>query len=429
MTREHPLSVEELMEFLDGELPAAQAAVVQAHVTGCESCRRLGAELRGISRDLNRWEVEDAPDTLSVPVMPQSKTWRLPILTWLRERPSLTAVMTVGLLLAVGLKGALDNVQHPRIVAFMAPDREAQSQTVPPSPFRSSGGAGVSAGRLSDPSPVAQVPPTSSLHVGQASRRPAQPASAAPVEAGAPAAVPAGPAIARTARLQLTTLDFDKTRAGVERMVSDRGGWFGQLDITGNLGQGRSLKATAMMPSAKLDDLVSAIRPLGVVVDESKQAEDVSEQIVDVQARLSNARNTERRLVDLLRSRTGKLTDVLEAEREVARVREEIERLDAQRQHFARRVTYATLELVVSEELPPRVDLGPRPVSAQLTDAFVAGLTQGLAGLLGVILFIVGFVPVLLVWSAVLAWPVFALWRRTHRSARFSPSSQDPKQG
>ena len=73
MTGEHPLSVEELMEFLDGELPAAQAAVVQAHVSGCDSCRRLGAELRGVSRDLQGWEVEDAPDTLTVPTTPQPR--------------------------------------------------------------------------------------------------------------------------------------------------------------------------------------------------------------------------------------------------------------------------------------------------------------------------------------------------------------------
>jgi uncharacterized protein DUF4349 len=49
--------------------------------------------------------------------------------------------------------------------------------------------------------------------------------------------------------------------------------------------------------------------------------------VVDIEARLANGRNTEKRLGEVLRNRTGKVSDVLEVEREIARVREEIERL------------------------------------------------------------------------------------------------------
>ena len=92
----------------------------------------------------------------------------------------------------------------------------------------------------------------------------------------------------------------------------------------------------------------------------------MTEQVVDVEARLSNARNTEKRLVDLLQKRTGDLADVLAAEREIARVREEIERFDAQRKNLERRVTYATLNLEVTEEhtrgARPRPAAGVRQV-------------------------------------------------------------------
>ena len=53
---------------------------------------------------------------------------------------------------------------------------------------------------------------------------------------------------------------------------------------------------------------------------------------------------------------------MLAAEREMARVREEIERFDAQRKSLDRRVTYATVNLVVMEETPATLNLGPRPV-------------------------------------------------------------------
>jgi VIT1/CCC1 family predicted Fe2+/Mn2+ transporter len=218
-----------------------------------------------------------------------------------------------------------------------------------------------------------------------------------------------------TARLRLRTVDFDKARTDVERAVTQSGGWFRQLDVSGSQGQARALTANVMAPAARLDEVLAAIKAVGTVIDESKQAEDVSDQIVDVQARLSNARNTERRLVDLLRQRTGKLSEVLEAEQQIGRVREEIERLDAQRQNLQRRVTYAALRLEVREDLPPRVDLGPKPVSSMFNEAFQSGLSQGLTSLLGVALFVVGFLPVLLVWSVVLAWPVFLLVRDYRR--------------
>ena len=228
-----------------------------------------------------------------------------------------------------------------------------------------------------------------------------------------------------TARVRITTVEFDKARAGVERAVTEIGGWFRQLDASGSQGQARALRATVMAPAARLDDVLAAVKALGTLIDESKQAEDVSDQIVDVQARLSNARNTEQRLVDLLRQRTGKLSEVLEAEQQIGRVRGEIERLDAQRQRLERRVTYAALTLEVREELPPRVDLGPKPVASMFNEAFQSGLTQGLTSLLGFALFVVGFLPMLLVWSVVLAWPVFLLVRDYRRRRRAGTQTEE----
>ena len=67
---EHPLSPEELMAYLDGEVQAERAIVVQSHVAGCDVCQRLSGELRGVSRDMARWQVEDAPATLTAPSSP-----------------------------------------------------------------------------------------------------------------------------------------------------------------------------------------------------------------------------------------------------------------------------------------------------------------------------------------------------------------------
>jgi hypothetical protein len=68
MTSPHTFDREEVMAYLDGELPAPQAASMRAHLERCESCRALADELRAISSSLGEWQVEPAPTVLDVSV-------------------------------------------------------------------------------------------------------------------------------------------------------------------------------------------------------------------------------------------------------------------------------------------------------------------------------------------------------------------------
>ncbi len=240
-----------------------------------------------------------------------------------------------------------------------------------------------------------------------------------PLMAGQASPAPApGPSIARAARLRLRTSDFDAARPVVDRVVADTGGLVGQVTVSGTRGDARSLTATLLIPASRLDAALAALKSIGLVVQESQSGDDVTDQVIDVGARLSNARNAEKRLVDLLQKRTGDLADVLAAEREITRVREEIERFDAQRKNLERRVTYATLTLEVTEQQHAALDLGPQPISGRFRDAFVTGITQALDGALGLSLLVVRIAPVLLLWIAVLGWPAWAIVRWNRRPAR-----------
>jgi len=57
-TNIHPLEQEELMAYLDGELPADQATEVLSHLELCPECQALAADFRGVSQELMAWEVE-----------------------------------------------------------------------------------------------------------------------------------------------------------------------------------------------------------------------------------------------------------------------------------------------------------------------------------------------------------------------------------
>ena len=61
---EHPFAPEDVMACVDGALPPAQEAQVRAHLAACAACQAVAVDVRGVSRDLARWVVEDAPATL-----------------------------------------------------------------------------------------------------------------------------------------------------------------------------------------------------------------------------------------------------------------------------------------------------------------------------------------------------------------------------
>src|SRR5207253_1956377 len=105
-------------------------------------------------------------------------------------------------------------------------------------------------------------------------------------------------------------------------------------------------------PGAKYDQAVGSLSSIGKVETVNSQAEDVGEEFVDVSARVSNARRLEERLITLLATRTGKLEDVLAVERELARVREEIERYEGRLRYLRSRVALSSLSVTVHEKPP-----------------------------------------------------------------------------
>jgi hypothetical protein len=105
---------------------------------------------------------------------------------------------------------------------------------------------------------------------------------------------------------------------------------------------------------------------------------------VDLTARAANGHRLEERLVELLRTRTGKLQDVLTVERELARVREEIERIEGRMRYLKTSAQLSTLSVSLHEPLPIVATQGRGPIAEAFRAAwrnFVAVLTAAIASL------------------------------------------------
>jgi len=228
------------------------------------------------------------------------------------------------------------------------------------------------------------------------------------------------PMIARTVALSIVAKEFDASRAALEAILARHNGYAAELNVATPQGAGRTIQASLRIPAPQLVAAVAELKALGRVENESQNGEEVTQQHADLVARLKNSRETEQRLQDVLRTRTGKVKDVLEVEEEIARVRGEIEQMEAEQQTLEHRVNFATIDLKLAEEYKAQLTTPAPSAAMQLRNAMVNGLRGAFESLLALVLFLAESGPTLLLWLMLLSIPVWLLWRRYQRSVLMS---------
>jgi Domain of unknown function (DUF4349) len=177
--------------------------------------------------------------------------------------------------------------------------------------------------------------------------------------------------------------------AALRRLTAQAGGFVANTNLQSGREQLRQATLEIKVPALRFDDLTIGLQPLGRVEFINVTAEDVGEEFVDITARVANGRRLEDRLVDLLATRTGRLQDVLAVERELARVREEIERHEGRLRFLRSRAALSTLAVTL-HEAPPIV--GDHPGYSVIAEAFrqawrnFVQLIAGLIASLGILL-------------------------------------------
>jgi uncharacterized protein DUF4349 len=136
----------------------------------------------------------------------------------------------------------------------------------------------------------------------------------------------------------------------------------------------------------------------------------------DLAARLKNSRETEQRFRTILQQRTGNVAEVLQVEEETARVRGDIERLEAEQKAFEHRVDFATVELQLTAEYRAQLNPPAASLSTRVHNAFVAGYRDTSETVLGIVPFFAEYGPALLIWLMTLVFPVIVVWRRYRKA-------------
>ena len=100
----------------------------------------------------------------------------------------------------------------------------------------------------------------------------------------------------------------------------------------------------------QLDAFLQKLRGIGEIKNQTLGTEDVTKQYFDTDARLKNARVMEQRLIDLLKTNTSKVADLLQVEKELGRVREQIEQMEGELKLMDAQVAFATVTITVTEK-------------------------------------------------------------------------------
>jgi len=237
-------------------------------------------------------------------------------------------------------------------------------------------------------SAAAPPAPSSVMARPRASADVAVPRADASLGTPIPAIDPTGAMLVRHGTASIEVKAVDDALARIRQTAAQFGGFVGNTALRTGKDEERSATLQLRVPSAQFDAAVGALSQLGKVESVSVNAEDVAEEYVDLGARLANARRVEARLAELLATRTGKLSDVLTIEQELARVRQEAERYEARMRWLERRASLSSLDISIHEKLP-LIDSpsGRGPILEAFAEAWerMVGFVAWLIAMLGIL--------------------------------------------
>lgn len=161
-----------------------------------------------------------------------------------------------------------------------------------------------------------------------------------------------GPAINRQiiyhADIAVEVSDIESLSEQINVRLRELKGFVSNFSEQRFAGDRRTATWTIRVDASKFLDLLSWLDKESNVLRKQVTSKDVTEEYVDLNARLENKRSTEKRLVALLEQHSGKLDEVLAFEREIDRTREEIERIEGRLRLLGDQIALSTVTLSAS---------------------------------------------------------------------------------
>ena len=278
----------------------------------------------------------------------------------------------------------------------------------------------------------AEAPPVPSDTAATASA-PAESAEAKPAispgQAFSTAEVPSGPRermLVREADLTIEVIKYASAADAIARLAVREGGFVLSTEqhVTSDV-QVRAGRIVIRVPSPRFDEVLASLGKIAEAVETARSTtNDVTEEFVDVEARLRAKRALEDRYLAILASAKS-VAETLDVERSLGAVREEIERIEGRRRFLADQVAMSTFRVDLHEPYPA-LAAGGGGVGKTLGDAVSTGVDGLVYVLAGLVICLIAGSPLLII--AVVIVVIVRAVRRRKRRGQVSVQEAAPRQ-
>src|SRR5882724_8556491 len=363
---------------LYGELSDEEQSQLHTHLVECVACRKTHQETKTMNKILEETLTQQKPDPSFEQRILAGFRNRVPERTGLLKllgdlmRMRATQVTAVAAVL-LGLVQLGRMITGEIATPPAARDRYANEQlfeqpsqvaaTSEPGRAGAVGKADELAAARPQAMPVQASPPASSVEAKGKTETFAQAEQtivtgsnisaaeeAGPKPAETPPSASANRKLIRNATVELEIVSFDDALQKITAIANDERGYVATTSSQKQANGKLSGEVVVKVLPENLDRFLQRIRKLGELKNQTLGTEDVTKAYFDTDARLKNARVMEQRLIEMLKTKTGKVSDLLQVEKELARVREEIEKMQGELKYWDSQVQFATVTIQLTEK-------------------------------------------------------------------------------
>lgn len=428
--------------YIDGGLDRDEVEMIEAHLAQCENCRReLEAYQANFDFLANSEEIE-VPETFMASLMEKIELERESIdeevkaarprlfgqsaegetvgvwdklkafFKWRMQIPLGALSVAMAAVLLIALVGPLNTFISHSLSLSESPDdgvrQELYGGTAPQSPQlkqvapEENSRIKFSTESTGTPEPAPAPAPTDSgvaLAPDMAADKAAPSTSVAPAQD----ATPVQRKIIQTANLQIEVKDLKNSNDKILILVDKFKGFVASSNNWVDPNNQQFSSFTLRIPVNGFYPALSQLEKMGLVKQRTMGGQDVTEEYIDVDSRLKNLKLQEERYREIL-AKASKVQDVLDVERELERVRAEIESLQNRMNYLNNQVSLATIDVQLSE---------PQPITSSNVGIFKA-LRQSLRAMVdsfySIIVHLGTFLPYL-----ILLVVIFVVYRQFRR--------------
>lgn len=210
--------------------------------------------------------------------------------------------------------------------------------------------------------------------------------------------------VMRSASLSIESANVEQSCGIIERLTGQSGGFVRSSSVSRDEGNRLTGQVEIAVPAGRFDEVLGRLGQAGKILQKSITGQDVTEEYVDLGARLKNWRAQESQL-NLIMTRARNVEETLAVQNELARVREEIERLTGRMQYLDRKTEFADISITVTQKGSAQKPVWPalealREIGGRFLDSLLS---------------LVSVAVMLIPWGAA-GYGVFLLIRRWYRN-------------